>query len=116
MNAHEIAEITAVVISVLDEREKAAQAPAKKAPAKRRTRKAAPKKAAPKRTEQPKADLGRKGWNRALTASARAAGKCDCGASVYAAVLANWDAAQAMRDAGLSPAQALMDLRDVHEH
>lgn len=81
-----------------------------KAPAKTRkttARKPARKPAAPKRTAQPKADLGRKGWNRALTALARSKGALTEGTSVYAYVLEYWTEVQSLREQGKTPAEAL---------
>lgn len=78
-------------------------------PAKTVTRKPKARKAAPKRTAQPKADLGRKGWNKALSGLARSKGSTG-GVSVYSQVIAQWDRAQALRDAGKTPAQALKAL------
>lgn len=83
-----------------------ADAPAKKSSTK------APKKAARKvakkapakvtKGAQTRESLSRKDWNRTLTAKARFAGGQN-----YALVLAQWDDAQALRDGGSTPDEAL---------
>ena len=79
---------------------------------KARNRKAEPKAPATKKAQvtkgaQTRETLSRKDWNRTLTAKARLAGKYDCGTSVYAYVLANWDEAQVAREAGMTPDEFL---------
>lgn len=96
----DVAEIRTLLHALLD-----AQAPvarAKKSP-KKATKKVA-KKAPAKVTKgaQTRESLSRKDWNRTLTAKARFAGGQN-----YALVLAQWEDAQALRDGGSTPDEAL---------
>lgn len=103
-----------VVEAMAQERAKVtAPAPARK---KTTTKKPAAKKVAPKPTPkgaQTREVLSRKDWNRTLTAKARLAGKCACAEkSIYSLVVARWDEATRMRDAGVTPDEVLALLGD----
>jgi hypothetical protein len=80
-----------------------AQAATRKKAAPKRAKKAAP---APKRTAQPKADLGRKGWNRSVCALARSMGQGHT-QSIYREVMDAWATVQECREAGMTPAEAI---------
>ena len=59
---------------------------------------------------QAKADLGRKAWNRTVTAKARLMGRHADGRSVYAHVTDAWVDVQAMRAQGMTPDEVLAKL------
>lgn len=96
--------IEGLLITLVERTAPAVQTPAKpKAP----KAKAAPK-AAPTKGAQTRETLSRKDWNRTLTAKARLAGTCNCGAdSVYRLATLNWDLIQGYRNEGMTPDQAL---------
>jgi len=116
MNTYTQTQIDALIAAKVDLNEffganapaKTAPTPARKATTKPVTRKASTARKAPaKRTAQPKADLGKKGWNKALTALARSQGAHTSGVSTYRVVQDAWAQAQELREAGKTPAQAL---------
>lgn len=104
------AKLDTLLAAVLGD-DKPARVTTKSSPAKDKPRKARKAKAPAKpvtKGSQSRESLSRKDWNRTLTTLAKTRTGKNSGA--YKAVIAAWDAVSDMRDAGYTPAEALLEL------